>query len=246
MPPRFPGISRGRTESRNELNERTKKRNQKEENQGTRKQERNEQDQQANQSADTEVSGIPAWVEEEERIGHLLGQARRALTRLMTSSATGGEFDPQLEELRASLQMSLAGAEARQAENAHRRGLIEGQVCAHVAHGHTLADAARLAGVTYATVNRWRRTDPTFSGALRAAEEGARPSPREHWRLKMTASTLETLLGFLRSGMTRSEAAAGAGISRQTFYTWMKRAPEFGAAVATAEGLAAAQRARAR
>lgn len=125
--------------------------------------------------------------------------------------------------------------ELRQEGLARRRSFIQGQVCARIADGHTRAAAARLSGVTPETVGRWLRKDADFAAAVRDVECARAPAARPHWGLKMTDSLQETLVGLLREGMTRRDATAAAGVSRQTFYTWFNGRLEFRDAVLAAE-----------
>jgi transposase len=182
------------------------------------------------------------WAEDDRRrLVELAGRLREFLTAPYPADDLG--FDPQRSEQWALLQVAQLREELRQEEEAKQRAFVQGQVCAYLTEGYTRAEAARAAGVRPETVSRWCRKDPAFAAAARAAEDGRRHvQPREHRRLKMTNSVQATVVRLLRTGMTRAEAAAGAGISRATFYTWLRRLPEFRDAVLGAEDAAAAIR----
>lgn len=53
--------------------------------------------------------------------------------------------------------------------------------------------------------------------------------------VKLGPRTREKILRRLRQGGTRAQAAEAAGVSRQTFYTWIKRFDDFREAVLAAE-----------
>ena len=150
----------------------------------------------------------------------------------------GVEFDRHRAEEWAVLEFARLREELRREELAKRRSFIQGQVCARITDGHSRAVAARLAGVTPETVAGWCRKDPVFAAAVGDAESAAGPGQREHWRLKMTAGVQEALVRLLRSGASRKDAAAAAGVSRQTLYTWVKQRPDFRQAVLAAEASA--------
>lgn len=149
--------------------------------------------------------------------------------------------NPQQAEEWALLEFARLRRELEQEEDTKRRSFIQGQVCARVADGHSRAAAARMAGVTPETVSRWRRADPGFAEKLRTAEGGEGRPSRQHWRLKMTDSVQDAVVRRLGAGASRKEAAADAGVSRQTFYTWLKAKPDFRKAVLAAEARASAR-----
>jgi DNA-binding XRE family transcriptional regulator len=130
-------------------------------------------------------------------------------------------------------------AERRQAaavDSARRRAFQQGQVCAFIEQGRSRADAARAAGVTPETVNRWQRADPNFRRAVQNAERHRGPAPTaERQPAKMTVGVQSRIVELLGAGRTRAQAAAEAGVSRQTLYTWLRRRPDFAAAVMAAE-----------
>ena len=179
--------------------------------------------------------------EDHRRLVELTRQLREYLTAPFPVDDSG--FDPQRAERWALLQVAQLREELRQEEEAKQRAFVQGQVCAYLAEGYTRSAAAQAAGVTPETVARWRRRDTTFAAAALAAEQQRQQVRQpERRRRKMTDSVQASFVGLLQAGLTRAEAAAGVGISRQTFYTWFKRLPEFRHAVLVAEDTAAALR----
>jgi Rieske Fe-S protein len=65
------------------------------------------------------------------------------------------------------------------------------------------------------------------------------PTPTRAY-FKDTPETREKVLAFLRLGATRTDSAHAAGISKETFYHWL-RDVDFSDAVREAEGLIAAE-----
>jgi DNA-binding XRE family transcriptional regulator len=116
-------------------------------------------------------------------------------------------------------------------------------ICAEIATGRSRAEAAQLAGVSVETLRRWQREDPSFRIALATAMRERRSQQADRRPFKMTPSVRRMLLQRLSDGMTRAQAAASVGVSRQTFYAWLRKVPEFAVAVASAEDAAAAARA---
>lgn len=153
---------------------------------------------------------------------------------------------------RALAQRVLAQHAELEARQARRRRQVaatarrQGEVCAHLAAGMTRTQAVTAAGVGVETFNRWLRQDEEFARAVRQARRAARdpqqPRRREVRAAKMTDGVRAHLVTLLRAGMTRGQAAGAAGISRQTFYSWLRRVPEFQAAVLAAEDAAALAR----
>ena len=179
--------------------------------------------------------------DDHRRLVELTRQLREYLTAPFPVDNSG--FDPQRSEQWALLQVAQLREELRQEEEAKQRAFVQGQVCAYLAEGYSRSAAAQSAGVAPETVARWRRRDATFAAAALAAEQQRRQSLQpERRRKKMTDSVQGAVVNLLQEGMTRAQASAGAGISRQTFYTWFKRLPEFHGAVLAAEDLAAARR----
>jgi transposase len=122
---------------------------------------------------------------------------------------------------------------------------IRTAICTEIAGGRSRAEAARIAGISAETFYRWQRDDPSFRLAVRDAlrqRQSARPGASRR-AFKMTPSVRTILLQRLSDGMTRAQAAASVGVSRQTLYAWLRKAPEFAAAVVRAEDTAAAVRA---
>ncbi|MHB2021764.1 MAG: helix-turn-helix domain-containing protein [Mycobacteriales bacterium] len=180
------------------------------------------------------------------------------LRRLLAASGRPSELEGYLAVLSAAQRGDLQATftwgrmheRARQEELAHRRKAAQEQVCAHVAAGRTLTDAARLAGVTAKSVHRWRGANVEFAAQLRVAREQGRrvrehrrlerrarvvQAREQHWSLKMTEGVQAAVVAMLGSGMNRGQAAAAVGVSRQTLYTWLRRAPQFRQAVLAAE-----------
>ncbi|MHB2023736.1 MAG: hypothetical protein ACYCO3_10455 [Mycobacteriales bacterium] len=151
-------------------------------------------------------------------------------------------WSSQLDEMVAVERLNQRAEDERREEAARRRGFVQGQVCAFLSEGYSRAAAARAAGIRAETLSRWCRQDPAFAAAARAAEDGRQVQPKQRRRRKMTAGVQVALLRLLQTGVTRAEAAAGVGISRQTFYTWFQRLPEFRDAVLAAEDAAALAR----
>jgi hypothetical protein len=154
------------------------------------------------------------------------------------------ESNPQRAEEWALMEFVRLREELRSGEEAKRRSFVQGQICARITDGHSRASAARLSGVTTETVSRWMRADPGFAAAMAQAQGLHVVADRTHWRLKMTAPVQETLVRMLGCGVTRKEAAASVGISRQTFYTWLNQRPDFRDAVLAAEAQATGGRQR--
>ena len=151
-------------------------------------------------------------------------------------------FDPARSEEWALLQFArlreeLAEARRRGAD-ARRRAFLQGRVCERLAAGMTRTDAAIAVGLARSTVYRWLKEEPAFRDAVRAAEQtgvSMRNAPQTHKPMKMRSAARETILRRLRAGSTRGQAAEAAGVSRQTFYTWLKRFPDFRDEVLAAE-----------
>ena len=147
-------------------------------------------------------------------------------------------FTSQLAEMWAIERLNQLEEEQRREAEAKQRAFVQGQFCAYLAEGHSRAAAARLAGTTPETVILWCRRDDDFASAVRAVTAGQRGALRNIRRgrpTKLTESTQAAIIRLLQIGATRSQAAAGAGISRQTLYSWLRGAPDFRAAVAAAE-----------
>lgn len=194
------------------------------------------------------MSGEPWEQEEADRrlVVELVGRFWKLMTGPLPSPGVEQPFDRVRLEEWALVQFAELRDEQRRGEMARRRAFVQGQVCAFLAEGYTKTAAAQAAGIRPETVARWCRKDAEFAAAVRAAQEsGPRSGPREYRRLKMTDNVQEAVVRLLRSGATRGEAAAGAGISRQTLYAWLKRLPDFHASVLAAEETASARRLRA-
>jgi transposase len=52
----------------------------------------------------------------------------------------------------------------------------------------------------------------------------------------MTEAVRDRITGLLAGGINRRQALEAVGVSKQTFYTWLQRAPDFRTAVLAAEG----------
>jgi DNA-binding XRE family transcriptional regulator len=151
-------------------------------------------------------------------------------------------FDPARSEEWALLEFArlreeLAEAKRREAE-ARRRAFLQGRICEQLAAGTTRTDAAIAVGLARSTVYRWMKEDPAFREAVEATERTgatARSASRVRKPLKMRSGARDVILRHLRAGSTRGQAAEAAGVSRQTFYTWFKRFPDFRDAVLAAE-----------
>jgi len=121
------------------------------------------------------------------------------------------------------------------------RVAAQAAICAAVGLGLSKSEAAMRAGVSRESVRLWARSDPSFREALRTAEERGREVRRQRPPLRaprrMKKGVRDSITTLLSEGMTRSEALAAAGISKQTFYTWLQRSPEFKRAVLDAENL---------
>ena len=184
-----------------------------------------------------------AWEEDDDDSVGLLELARRLrefLTAPFPADATA--HDRQGAEMWALEQFARLRAEVREEEKAQRRSFIQGQVCAYLTEGYSRSAAAQAAGVTPETVSRWCRKYPAFAAAARSAEAERRQSqPQRRRRQKMTEGVQSAIVSLLEEGRTRGQAAVAAGISRQTFYTWFQRLPEFREAVLVAEDAAAAR-----
>lgn len=146
-------------------------------------------------------------------------------------------MEPQYAEMVAvELWNQLAQEERAQAESLRRIGL-QGQLCAGLAVGMSRTDAAITVGVATSTMYRWMK-DPSFLEAVRDAERTGAPfrlRPRTGRHVKLGPRTHDAILRRIRQGGTRAQAAEAAGVSRQTFYTWLKRFDDFRAAVLAAE-----------
>jgi hypothetical protein len=142
-------------------------------------------------------------------------------------------FVSQLNEMWAIERLNQRAQEERREDEVRRQAFAQGQICAHVSAGCTRGEAARLVGVRPETVSRWCLKDGAFAASLKDAEARQYPSAQRPRRAPESAKA--TVVELLAQGLTRSQAAAGSGISRQTFYTWLGRLPEFRAAVLAAE-----------
>lgn len=146
----------------------------------------------------------------------------------------------QLAEMWAIERLNQLAEEERRAEELRQRAFLQGRFCERLAAGMTRADAAVVVGTARSTIYRWLKDDSVFREAVKEAEQsGAALRPASHLRrsLKLSPTAREAIIRRLQAGGSRSEAAEAAGISRQTFYTWIKRFPEFHAAVLSAEEL---------
>ncbi|MHB2022021.1 MAG: helix-turn-helix domain-containing protein [Mycobacteriales bacterium] len=151
-------------------------------------------------------------------------------------------FDPARSEEWALLEFArlreeLAEEKRREAET-RRRVFLQGRICERLAAGMTRTDAAIAVGLARSTVYRWMKEEPAFRQAVEDAERTRAPTlrrPRVRKSLKMGPAAREAILRRLIAGGTRAQAADAAGISRQTFYTWLKRFPDFRDAVLAAE-----------
>jgi len=175
-------------------------------------------------------------------------QNRRQKIRRRASSFLESGFPPddpvmhgQLAEMWAIERWNQLAEETRLAEQGRRRAFVQGQLCAYLASGMTRTDAVVAAGVARSTLYRWLRDERGFREAVMTAERqggSQRSTTKNHNPIKLGASAHDAILRQLRAGGTRGQAAAAAGVSRQTFYTWFKRFPDFRAAVLAAESAA--------
>jgi transposase len=133
----------------------------------------------------------------------------------------------------------VAATEEDAADDARRQRnkRIQDDVCRRLTEGASKAAAAQGAGVSRETLHDWERKDPSLKRRVRLAlSEGldarkravAAPS-------KMVPTVLEGIVASLAGGLTRAQAIGRAGVSKQTFYTWLHRAPDFRADVLAAE-----------
>jgi len=145
---------------------------------------------------------------------------------------------PQYAEMVAIAQWNQLAEEQQAQTEALRRACLQGQYCERLAAGMTRTDAAITVGVARSTVYRWLKEEAGFLDAVNEAEALGAPfrlPPRTGKPSKMGARSREAILRKLREGGTRAQAAKAAGVSRQTFYTWLKRYEEFHQAVLAAE-----------
>ncbi|MHB8341055.1 MAG: hypothetical protein ACYDB7_07755 [Mycobacteriales bacterium] len=189
------------------------------------------------------MSGEPQQDADREGI---LAEIRRSIRTFMTDpgfSPDDPAWHSQVEEMWAIERLHQRREEVRREAEALQRAFVQGQICAYLTEGYSRAAAARAAGVRPETLSRWCRTAPAFAAAAKAAEEQRRHvQPAQRRRRKMTDSMQAAIVRLLQAGMTRTGAAAEAGISPTTFYTWFQRLPDFRDAVLGAEDAAAARR----
>jgi transposase len=127
---------------------------------------------------------------------------------------------------------------------AQQRQLQQQQLCTHLHAGMNRSDATATVGISRSTFYRWLGGDPQFAAAVADAELAGIPSRLHRHAQRRTPTKLHArartaLLDRLRAGGSRSDAAAAAGVSRQTFYTWLKQFPDLNTAVQAAEQAAA-------
>lgn len=118
-----------------------------------------------------------------------------------------------------------------------RRACLQGQFCERLAAGMTRTDAAIAVGMARSSVYRWLKEEPGFLEAVEEAERMGAPFrlPARRGTSKIGKGAREVILRQLSEGHTRAQAAASAGVSRQTFYTWFKQFEDFRDAVLLAE-----------
>jgi transposase len=125
----------------------------------------------------------------------------------------------------------------KQRERLHRQGVI----AAYLMMGHSKREAAERAGISRGTLLRWEKEDPFFRRGVKEAQRNGAEGPfvwssaRARHPTKMSLAVRLAIVEGLRQGMTRSQAATAAGVSKQTFYTWLRRRPEFEEMVVVAE-----------
>jgi len=144
----------------------------------------------------------------------------------------------QYAEVVALAQWSQLAEEQQREHEILRRVCVQGQICAQLANGMTRTDAAIAVGVARSTMYRWLEEDLGFRRAVAEAELAGSPfriTGRNRKPRKLGEPAREAILRLLRAGGTRAQAAQAAGVSRQTFYSWFKRFPDFRDAVLVAE-----------
>lgn len=155
------------------------------------------------------------------------------------------EYIERLTNELADREIEAAAERERVGRHYRNRLRMQGEICAHLASGMSRVDAAQAVGIGVETFYRWMKADREFLMAVQRATRqgrGQRTASRDYHPLKMTRSVQEAIIQALRSGVTRGQAAASAGVSRQTLYAWLKKLPEFKSAVEAAEDAAAAAR----
>ena len=164
-----------------------------------------------------------------------------ALAVIRGMAVTRDECQALGEEM-ASLQIE---AERRQVEDGareDRRRRVRDDVCQRLRGGAGKAASAEAAGISRDTLLLWERGDPQFRQRVRealAAGEGPRKERlRQRTPAKMRPGVRRAIVAALADGVSRGQAAARAGVSRQTFYTWLRRAPDFRRDVLDAEDTA--------
>ncbi|MHB8719714.1 MAG: hypothetical protein ACYDAC_12625 [Candidatus Dormibacteria bacterium] len=179
---------------------------------------------------------LPTEPEFPELAGHWARNVWWALRMVKRLSVTDDECRILGEEM-ARLYIEATQEEAEHEAQRRRRERIQDEVCQRLSSGATKAVAAVGAGISRDTLNDWERKDPLFHRRVRQAlAEGIQRRPPRHVPpRKVRPSVLSAITTALASGMTRTEAAASAGISKQTLYAWLRRAPEFRREVVEAE-----------
>lgn len=142
-----------------------------------------------------------------------------------------------LGEEMARLEFDAIDEESERAAQERRRTRIKADVCQRLRNGATKAVAAEGAGISRDTLHAWEEKDAVFRHLVsQAAAEGIDKRPRRRTPpRKMRQATLKAITDGLASGLSRAQAAAAAGISKQTLYAWLHRAPQFQRDVLIAE-----------
>lgn len=116
----------------------------------------------------------------------------------------------------------------------------------HIEQGFPIRQAAAAAGIARLSVDRHRRSCPTFARSIeRALKRGKRTLNRQGANSAVAADAAVSraqpiIVAALRSGASRAQAAQRAGVKPSTERSWHRRRPEYRAAVAQAQAAAQA------
>ena len=123
-------------------------------------------------------------------------------------------------------ELTQASASARAVRSSRRSARAKADVLTWIGKGKSANEACRLAGVTSATVSKWRSDDPGFD-AEHARLVGPTRRPRGWVKFRR-------MLPLIRAGATVWNAARVVGLGPWPVYVWWEKQPAMWAEIVAA------------